>query len=415
MERRPESVRDVAQSLAQRAVEGFPQPTLDPFYKVPATAAAAKPGQVLSERDVTGKTIVSATNLAKATQILYRTTSATNEADATVATIFVPKKPASPPRILSVQLFEDSAALDCTNSWALISNSGSNAALLTAPQADVINNGLANGYTVVAPDFEGSKSGFIAGYTEGQAVLDGIRATLSHKASVPDPTGNKIILTGYSGGAHASAWGAQLAGSYAPELNIIGAAYGGTPVDPKGLLLSLNKGLYAGFAGAGLVGLANVYPDFQAYLDQYVFPNGTAAIADLRNGSCIPKELATYAFKDFFTYINRENPLEDPIPKKYTALNKLGYNADGSPNIVNKFPRYIYQAGTDEIIPAAPVTQYVNDQCAGGASIQYVVDAIGEHVTEYFVGSGGNFKWITDRFDGKIQDKYACTNATNIL
>lgn len=72
------------------------------------------------------------------------------------------------------------------------------------------------GIFIAAPDFEGSRGAFTIGKTEGHGVLDGLRALLNHKATLPDATGHSIILSGYSGGAHASAWGAQLASTYAP-------------------------------------------------------------------------------------------------------------------------------------------------------------------------------------------------------
>lgn len=42
-----------------------------------------------------------------------------------------------------------------------------------------------------------------------------------------------------SSGAIAVGWAAALADSYAPELNLVGAAHGGTPADLKALALNL--------------------------------------------------------------------------------------------------------------------------------------------------------------------------------
>ncbi|CAD6886870.1 unnamed protein product, partial [Tilletia caries] len=67
----------------------------------------------------------------------------------------------------------------------------------------------------------------------------------------------QIGLTGYSGGAHAAAWGAQLSKSHAPELNVVAAAIGGLPVNMKNTLLQLNKGFCAGLSLAGVVGQYN--------------------------------------------------------------------------------------------------------------------------------------------------------------
>lgn len=50
-------------------------------------------------------------------------------------------------------------------------------------------------------DFQQSRSGFVVGLTEGRGVLDGTRALLNHKPTLPDGTGHSILLNGYSGGS----------------------------------------------------------------------------------------------------------------------------------------------------------------------------------------------------------------------
>ena len=67
----------------------------------------------------------------------------------------------------------------------------------------------------------------------GYNTLDSLRAALSSPATGLTGT-TKIGLAGYSGGAIATEWAAQLAPTYAPEINsdIVGAAMGGVLVDP---------------------------------------------------------------------------------------------------------------------------------------------------------------------------------------
>jgi len=47
---------------------------------------------------------------------------------------------------------------------------------------------------------------------------------------------SQVGFLGYSGGASATVWATNLHESYAPELNVVGAAHGGTPVDTKNLV-----------------------------------------------------------------------------------------------------------------------------------------------------------------------------------
>ena len=67
----------------------------------------------------------------------------------------------------------------------------------------------------------------------GYNTLDSLRAALKSPATGLTST-TKIGLAGYSGGAIATEWAAQLAPTYAPEINsdIVGAAMGGVLVDP---------------------------------------------------------------------------------------------------------------------------------------------------------------------------------------
>lgn len=91
---------------------------------------------------------------------------------------------------------------------------------------------------VLVPDHQGPRSAFMAGYEEGYATLDGIRAGLRH---LHFPVDLPVGVIGYSGGGHATAWASHLVESYAPDLNIVGAAYGGTPFDLGAMVHHLNK------------------------------------------------------------------------------------------------------------------------------------------------------------------------------
>ena len=55
-------------------------------------------------------------------------------------------------------------------------------------------------------------------------MLDAIRATLGSGdyLGIPNTGEARAALYGYSGGAQATGWAAQLYSTYAPELNIIG-------------------------------------------------------------------------------------------------------------------------------------------------------------------------------------------------
>lgn len=159
---------------------------------------------------------------------------------ATVATVFSPKHldPSRPPRVVSVQLWEDAASVNCAPSYTLARGFRAPnvfTGVLDAPV--IISMALARGWYVLVPDHQGPRAAFMAGYEEGQATLDGIRAGLTF-LGLPHDT--SVGLIGYSGGAHATAWAAHLQEQYAPDLHVISAAYGGTPIDLNTLVSHLN-------------------------------------------------------------------------------------------------------------------------------------------------------------------------------
>lgn len=93
----------------------------------------------------------------------------------------------------------------------------------------------------------------------GHAVLDSVRAAVGTPHLGLDPAAPTIV-TGYSGGAIASGWAAQLAPKYAPELNLVGAVFGGVPADFEMLLETMNgRNAASGVFLAATLGVAREY------------------------------------------------------------------------------------------------------------------------------------------------------------
>jgi len=170
-------------------------PSQDPFYHIPHNIGSYRKGSIIRSRLIpTNPQFGDAAGTVY--QLFYRTNSVHLKPDATVTTVVAPKQPAKgSPKVVAIATPQDSAAFDCTTSWAIYPNSTSkeaseaNVSILEAKAA------LFNGYYVTIPDLEGSKSAFIA-YSEGQAILDGIRAIVNHKDTIPDSKGYRAALTG---------------------------------------------------------------------------------------------------------------------------------------------------------------------------------------------------------------------------
>ena len=244
-------------ALAPRQSAAIP-PSKDPFYTAPPGFEDAAPGTVLRFRLAPGNTTIAIVNSSMAYSILYRTTDSHYQPSWAVTTLYVPL-PASQQSVtpiaangtgnalLSYQFPYDSPDLDASPSYAFLS----------APPSE-ISAALGKGWFVNSPDYEGPKAAFVAGVNTGHAVIDSIRAVQSVATAQPtiklSPNAT-VALWGYSGGALASEWAAELAVQYAPELSISGAALGGLPANATTIFDLINGSPFAGLIPSALVGL----------------------------------------------------------------------------------------------------------------------------------------------------------------
>ncbi|EST09449.1 Lipase, secreted [Kalmanozyma brasiliensis GHG001] len=377
----------------------LPHPTEDPFYNVPSNVDSYDNGQVIMSRRVS--TSIGTMENVASHQVLYRTTNTQNHASATVATIWTPSKPVSPPKILSYQLYMDATQLNCAPSYAFLSgihNTEKATTILDTPI--VISWALKHGFYVVSPDHEGPRSAFIAGYEEGRAILDGVRALKNFKEL---PENSAVGFYGYSGGGHATAWAASLSGGYAPELNIIGAAYGGVPTSTRMIADFLNgKSVFSGFALAGISGLARAYPEMEAFILPRLNAEGQKTFERIGSrGECIAQVAFGYPHLDFYTLVNDTNMMSEEPIKSILSVETLLKSEASYTVPVRKWPRYIWHALEDEIVPFAPASQYVKEQCAEGADINWNVLPVQEHVSAEVTGIAPAIAWLSEAFQGK--------------
>ena len=128
-----------------------------------------------------------------------------------------------------------------------------------------VREGLSRGWAVSVPDFEGPQAAFSAGIQAGLAVIDSVRAVVSFdKFQGPDKI--RYALWGYSGGALASNWAAELQGAYAPELSFAGAALGGAPSNFTQIVHTVTGGPTAAIIPYVLLGVTAQYPEAREYL-----------------------------------------------------------------------------------------------------------------------------------------------------
>ncbi|MEY4765651.1 MAG: hypothetical protein RI907_2324, partial [Pseudomonadota bacterium] len=246
-------------------------PTADAFYAPPSAASleAVAPGTVLRYRATPNTTYASTVN--SAYQLMFRTTDGHGAAVAAVTTLLIPTAaPATGRKLLSYQAFYDSLSLDCSPS----------ALVMTGKlfEKGNVNTALKAGVLVVFTDYEGLQSQWIAGMNTAHTVLDGIRAAQRFSKSGLSET-SPVAMMGYSGGGHATAWANEVANEYAPELNIVGAALGGVPVNPINVAKKVDGTLFSPVYFGAVVGLSRAFPEIDP--DKYASAAGKAMITDM--------------------------------------------------------------------------------------------------------------------------------------
>ncbi len=256
---------------AQPAAAGpIGDPATDPFYRYTGQEPleSIQPGTVLKTRRLPYR-LAGVPLPVRTTQLLFRTTGARGQATLGVTTVVRPLVGAASRRVVAYQSFYDSLnPIDQPSSVIAGSMRLPGGGIATAETGLVLPFLLA-GDAVVITDTEGQAADLAAGPEYGQNTLDGLRAAFAAPATGISPQA-KVALIGYSGGAIATEWAAEMAPTYAPDVDrrLVGAAMGGVLVHPMHNLHYVDGSLiWSGVLPLALVGLARAYDvDFTPYL-----------------------------------------------------------------------------------------------------------------------------------------------------
>jgi len=105
-------------------------------------------------------------------------------------------------------------------------------------QVQGLQDMIARGYIVAATDYPGlgtpGPHPYMIGVSEARAVIDSVRAA---RALAGADAGNRFAVWGHSQGGQAALFTGLIAGTYAPELHLVGVAAAAPPTDLKALLM----------------------------------------------------------------------------------------------------------------------------------------------------------------------------------
>ncbi|MEV0466964.1 lipase family protein [Nocardia tengchongensis] len=354
-------------------------PDQDPFYAPPPDIDFLRNGQVVAGREISTRLPVSV----HAWQVSYRTNDSHDDAELGVTTLLVPTAPWTGPGsrpAVSEQIPEDSTGTRCAPSYGIGTG--------TLQSVDLIAAMLAEGWAVAVPDFEGPKSAFLTGPQSGHAILDGVRAAGGFTPAGLGPD-TRWALDGYSGGAAATGWAAELQPTYAPDLAFAGAAIGGIPASLPAVMNNVDGGVFSGFLVGVLVSYQREFPE--ARIDELLNERGradTAAAADL----CVIDLLIRYPFWRLVAAIT-DGHRDDTRLTEVLQQNSLGGRAPTMP-ILN------YQSDTDEVVPVAQADDLVSAWRQGGATVVTIRDPHGEHAQEASQRQATAQQFLRERLTG---------------
>lgn len=371
-----------------QASEVFPLPDPDPFHAEPDDLAAHRPGDVLKIRRLPPSYYFPGSVL---WELLFRTTDSQGRPIAANTTYVLPANHVQDGPLLSYQHIINSLGHKCKIATELY---------ITEPlnqirEAAGLNIALGRGWAVALPDHLGPRMAYGAGKLGGQVTLDGIRAV----QNVPElqVTNSKVGLGGYSGGGMATAWAAALAPTYAPELDIIGAAAGGTPMNlvKMGEALGTEPHPAFGLAMAAALGLEREYPE-RVEVTDHLNENGRR-MRGLIGNSCTNEIMFWGAGRSAAEMTdNQQNFMDLPEARKVLEENSLELYPR-----VPAAPLFEWHSPTDVLIPVDSLENTLRRYSGAGVPVQSLLTASPDHLSAAALGLPPALDWLDARFRGE--------------
>ncbi|MFI0240230.1 lipase family protein [Streptomyces sp. NPDC016845] len=273
---------------------------------------------------------------------------------------------------------------------------------------------LKAGYAVAATDGAGYLAGqthpYVSGGDAGHALLDVVRAASEVPGSGVARSA-PVGLWGYSEGGAASLWAAQLASSYAPELNVVGDASGGVPGDLRVVAKGLDGGAFAGFLADAVIGLAASHPAMP--FDELLNSSGRSAVARAKS-LCLAGTIAGFAGQKLAGYTERGLSLEQiyaltgtdgktwgQVVDEQKLGTGIGRKGSGARHEI-KFPVLQYRGMLEEVIPTETEDATRRAYCAAGITTQWKLYP-GDHLLTDQQAKDDVVKWLGDRFAGRLE------------
>lgn len=353
------------------------------FYDPTPQQIAGPPGTMIRRQELPGAPL-----RATAYRVLYRSTGLRGEPIAVSGVVVVPPGPAP-------------AVGRTVIAWAhptsgVVPRCAPSRAVFVFQTIQGLREMIRQGHVVVATDYPGlgtpGPHPYLVGVSEGRAVLDGVRAA----ASAPwAQASRRFGVWGHSQGGHAALYAGLLAGSYAPELQLVGIA-AAAPATDLGALLTDDIGTQAGrnLTAMTLWSWSRV---FGAPLDEVVSPLAVPVIDALAQ-QCIETPL------DLVVRERTARPLEGAfltVPDITAVEPWRSLLADNVPGLLPPgIPVFLSQGSADAIVLPSVTRDYMRRLCQSGRAVRMLVLPDEGHGFVGVHSSIAAVDWLTDRFRG---------------
>ncbi|GAB3760291.1 dienelactone hydrolase [Nocardioides ginsengisegetis] len=374
------------------------RPSKDPFYRYDGSTPLKdlRPGTPLKTRDVTLGADTNGTPV-PAEQILYRTTDTRGRAVATVTTVVLPASGTAQPRVAAYLSFYDALSSKCDPSYTLRGgNPGAANAQLTDIEQGAVQDLHQQGYVVTVPDFEGPGLHWVAGRESGRSTLDGITATL--RALKLDEKTTPVGMMGYSGGSIAADWASELQPKHAPDLNLVGTAMGGLPVNMAHNLPYVDgTPEWSDVIPGAMLGISRAHGlDLMPYLSDWgrmvVRTESTQCIGEMSGE--FPNLTIKHLMKKKY-----EDILHVPVFKRILDGLVMG-SVKGHPSAPMFIVAGNHDGKGDDVMIAADQKALADEYCSQGVTVQYEEIQGADHSNAGLTFLNEATAWLGSRFAG---------------
>jgi pimeloyl-ACP methyl ester carboxylesterase len=260
---------------------------------------------------------------------------------------------------------------------------------------------LAHGDVVVATDYAGlgmpGPHPYLVGASEARAALDSVRA--AH--NLPEAhAGTRFAVWGHSQGGQAALFAAGLAPSYAPDLQLVGAA-AAAPVTDIGALLNqpADDPLWGALLAYTVASWSQVYGLKPA---EIVTPDAEATITRTAAGCLETREQLNQVTVDAASLAGQPVTPND----RWRAVMNENDPQPWSTGV----PVLLTQGARDPVIDPLITRGFAQRLCQAGVPVRYVVLTRGDHYTAGVRSAGTAAAWIAERFAG-IPPRDDCQSA----